>query len=93
METIYWLLGVVVFLQLFGIFLNIWSWGSRLEAKVTRIMRHLGIDPFQLSDRVKELAKDPTKKIQAIAAYREETGKSLKEAKDAVEFWISVQGR
>ena len=33
-----------------------------------------------------ELLTDPTKKIQAIKLYREQTGKSLKESKEAVEF-------
>ena len=52
-----------------------------------------GINPDQrlprrpLSDRVKELARDPTRKIEAIKVYREETGASLVEAKEAVETY------
>jgi len=42
-----------------------------------------------LSDRVKELAGDPSRKIEAIQAYREETGASLADAKAAVETFIS----
>jgi hypothetical protein len=38
-----------------------------------------------LSDRVKQLASDPTRKIEAIKVYREETGAGLAEAKEAVE--------
>lgn len=50
-----------------------------------------GIDPDQPvasqppSDRVNQLASDPTKKIVAIKVYREETGASLAQAKQAVE--------
>jgi hypothetical protein len=42
-----------------------------------------------LSDRVKEIASDPSRKIEAIQAYREETGASLADAKEAVESFIS----
>lgn len=54
-----------------------------------------GIDPDQpvptqpLSDRVKHLACDPTKKIEAIKVYREETGASLAKAKQAVEAFAN----
>jgi ribosomal protein L7/L12 len=43
--------------------------------------------PPPLSDRVKELASDPSRKIEAIKAYREETGAGLAEAKAAVEAY------
>jgi len=45
-------------------------------------------DMIPLSDRVKEIARDPNRKIEAIQAYREETGAGLAEAKDAVEAYI-----
>jgi ribosomal protein L7/L12 len=54
-----------------------------------------GIDPDRplttrpLSDRVKDLARDPAKKIQAIKVYREETGAGLAEAKQAVEAFVN----
>jgi hypothetical protein len=57
-----------------------------------------GIDPDRLdrsiprqplSDRVKQLASDPSRKIEAIKVYREETGAGLAEAKEAVEAHIS----
>ena len=41
------------------------------------------------SDRVKEIARDPARKIEAIKAYREETGAGLAEAKDAIEAYIN----
>ncbi len=41
-----------------------------------------------LSERVKEIARDPARKIEAIKVYREETGTSLVDAKEAVEAFI-----
>ena len=41
------------------------------------------------SDRVKEIARDPARKIEAIKIYREETGAGLAEAKETVETYIS----
>jgi ribosomal protein L7/L12 len=42
-----------------------------------------------MSDCVKQLASDPSQKIEAIKVYREETGASLAEAKEAVEAFIN----
>jgi uncharacterized protein YoxC len=59
-----------------------------LEQKLNALLRHLRVDPthgFSLSERVKELAADPRRKIEAIKVYREETGAGLAEAKEAVE--------
>jgi hypothetical protein len=62
---------------------------NRLERKVDMLLRQFNIDPVpQLSDRVKEIARDPTKKIYAIKAYREETGAGLLEAKLAIEEYL-----
>jgi hypothetical protein len=41
-----------------------------------------------LSDPVKEIARDPDRKIEAIKLYREETGAGLRESKEAVEAYI-----
>jgi len=65
---------------------------ARIERKLNLLIRHAGIDPLQglpLSERVKEIASDPARKIEAIKLYREESGASLKEAKDAVEAFIN----
>jgi ribosomal protein L7/L12 len=65
---------------------------ERAERKLNAVLRHFGIDPAQslpLSDRVKELARDPARKIEAIKLYREETGAGLAEAKKAVETFIN----
>jgi ribosomal protein L7/L12 len=58
------------------------------EARLNALLKHLGVDwgAFaEPSDRVKALARDPKTKIQAIKAYREQTGLGLKEAKDVIE--------
>jgi ribosomal protein L7/L12 len=44
--------------------------------------------PLVLSDRVKELARDPRRKIEAIKQLRDETGAGLAEAKQLVEGYI-----
>jgi ribosomal protein L7/L12 len=56
------------------------------------LLRHFNLEPskgFTESDRVKELAREPKRKIEAIKAYREETGTSLVEAKNAVKEFIN----
>lgn len=60
----------------------------RLERKLDLVLRAMNITPDacdELSEAVKEIARDPNRKIEAIKAYREETGASLMEAKQAVE--------
>jgi hypothetical protein len=67
---------------------------AQLDRKLDAILRHLDIEyadpasPEGLSERVRDLARDPTKKIQAIKLHRQETGLGLKEAKDAVEGFL-----
>jgi hypothetical protein len=59
-----------------------------IERKLNALLRHHGVNPTQgllLSDRVKQLAADPARKIEAIKVYREETGAGLAEAKEAIE--------
>jgi low affinity Fe/Cu permease len=65
---------------------------SRLERKLNAVMRRFDLDPDEvpaLSDRVKEIARDPSRKIAAIKVYREETGATLREAKTAVEAYLN----
>lgn len=65
--------------------------GARLERRVDLLIRAAGlnlVDHVNLSDRVKEIAQDPSRKIEAIRVYREETGCGLAEAKDAVELYL-----
>lgn len=63
---------------------------ARVDRKLNLLLKHLNItfDESALSDRVKELARDPARKIEAIKAYREETGAGLAEAKQAIEAFI-----
>jgi ribosomal protein L7/L12 len=63
-----------------------------IERKLNALLQHHGVEPARglpLSDRVKELAADPRRKIEAIKVYREETGAGLAEAKEAVEAFIN----
>jgi hypothetical protein len=62
---------------------------ERVEHKLDLILTHLGLDytpppkaPWQ------ELAADPSRKIAAIKAYREQHGAGLAEAKRAVEEYM-----
>jgi hypothetical protein len=61
-----------------------------IERKLDWLLRHSGLDPhgLPLSERVKQLAGDPARKIEAIKVYREETGAGLAEAVQAVEDFI-----
>ena len=56
---------------------------ARLEGKVNKILEHLGIEQVSDLDKVQELIV-MGRRIQAIKLYREQTGASLKDAKDAV---------
>ena len=86
---------VILVLILIGALVSWNNTNSRLqniERKLNALLRHHGVDPTQglpLSDRVKQLAADPARKIEAIKVYREETGVGLAEAKDAVEAFIN----
>jgi hypothetical protein len=65
---------------------------ARVDRKLNLILQQLNIsfDEFAvLSDRVKELARDPSRKIEAIKVYRQETGAGLAEAKETVEAFIN----
>ncbi len=64
---------------------------ARVDRKLNLILEQMNIsfdESAGLSDRVKELARDPNRKIEAIKAHRDETGAGLAEAKNAVEAFI-----
>jgi ribosomal protein L7/L12 len=65
---------------------------TRLEKKVDLLLKHLNLEYVEeacpLSPEVQELARHPSRKIEAIKLHREQTGVGLKEAKDAVESFI-----
>ena len=63
-----------------------------LERRLNLLLRHFNIDTApgsQLSERVRRLADDPARKIEAIKVYRDETRAGLAEAKAAVEAYIN----
>lgn len=83
--------GVALLLVALGSWWSLTDRVGRIERKLNALLRHHGVDPTQgppLSDRVKQLAGDPSRKIEAIKVYREETGAGLAEAKEAVEAYI-----
>jgi ribosomal protein L7/L12 len=91
MEWYVWFLGIVILFTVLASFWDMKARISRMERKLNALLRHHGVDLTQgapLSDRVKQLAGDPSQKIEAIKVYREETGAGLAEAKDAVEAFI-----
>jgi ribosomal protein L7/L12 len=73
----------------------IWSMTRNLETRLRNVerttsalARHFNIDPTAEaapSDRVKLLATDPARKIEAMRLYRQETGADLKTAKTVVD--------
>jgi ribosomal protein L7/L12 len=88
-----WASGISLALLLVAVWMIAQAGASvtRVERKLNALLRHHGVDPTQglpLSERVKQLADDPSRKIEAIRIYREETGAGLAEAKEAVEAYI-----
>lgn len=62
----------------------------RIEAKLDLILDHLGISREKVEradSRALELMRQG-RKLDAIKAYREQTGASLREAKEAVEAML-----
>lgn len=93
MDWTLWAVGALLLLALAS-WLDTKARVSRIERNLNALLRHHGVDPTQglpLSDRVKQLASDPARKIEAIKVYREETGAGLAEAKEAVEAYIHSQ--
>jgi ribosomal protein L7/L12 len=90
-----WMAPAVVFVGVIAIWVSVTQMQGRLERaerKLNALLRHFNIEPAQgslISERVKELARDPKHKIEAIKLHREETGVSLVEAKQAVEEFIN----
>src|SRR5262245_15706843 len=69
---------------------------ARVDRKLNLLLKHMNIsydEVVGLSDRVKELARDPSRKIEAIKAYRDETGAGLADAKETVEAFIDSHER
>ena len=93
METAIWASGVLLTVTVFAI-----SFSSRirkLSQRMDALERRRGLpSEFPTDDERtpwQTLALDHTSKIQAIKAYREETGAGLAEAKQAVEKWLKTR--
>jgi|GEM_PF-1764583 len=92
----WWLIGLGVFVALTLLNTERQAGGirrdlARVDRKLSLLLKEMNIsfeEAGGLSDRVKELARDPSRKIEAIKAYREETGAGLAEAKQTVEAFI-----
>ncbi|GBO53050.1 hypothetical protein APA_958 [Pseudanabaena sp. lw0831] len=62
---------------------------KRMDISLSLLLNRMEIEvPSQFSDRVKQIALAPYRKIEAIKLYREETGASLRESKEAIEEFI-----
>ena len=86
-NDVWWFAGSVLLL----VVIPLWKMESRTrrtEQMLNDLVNNLGIRSGVLpapSDDVKALAADPKKKIEAIRAYRQQSGAGLREAKEAVE--------
>ncbi|MDR7270376.1 ribosomal protein L7/L12 [Pelomonas saccharophila] len=69
-------------------------WGSQrsterrlkaLQADLALVRQHLGLISTEPSAAVRELARDPERRIDAIRLYREQSGTELREAKAIVD--------
>ncbi len=92
MDPILPIFGLIVLSTLFLLTSAMNNRLARIERKLTALLHHHNVDITQgrpVSERVKEIARDPQRKIEAIKVYREETGSSLVEAKDAVEAFMN----
>ena len=86
-----------------GALLLIWFTVTRIERRLDKqemrvdlLLRQAGIDPSrpaEPSDHVKLLAQQPSQRIQAIKAYRRETGADLRSAKAVIESLQSSSDR
>jgi ribosomal protein L7/L12 len=88
MEGIILAIAAVILLVTLISYGNMTARIRNIERKLYALLRHHGVDAtqgFVWSERVKQLAADSMRKIEAIKAYREETGAGLAEAKEAIE--------
>jgi ribosomal protein L7/L12 len=85
------ILECVLFILISANWASIFSHMRRIqevERKLNLVLPHLGIDPTAQvapSSHVMSLAADPRKRIEAIKAYRVQTGAGLKEAVEVVD--------
>jgi len=80
--------------------LIIWITVTRIERRLREhghqldlLLRQAGVDPSkpaEPSERVKLLAQQPSRRVEAIKAYRQETGADLRTAKAMIESLQSL---
>lgn len=58
---------------------------AALQAQQQALLIHLGVSHDEPSEAVRELARDPKRRIEAIRLQRRLTGQGLKEAVEAVD--------
>ena len=68
-----------------GFQLAVWIHRARRDSRASRAGNPAAAALNPISDRVRALASDPTRKIEAIKVYQEESGVGLAEAKSIVE--------
>jgi hypothetical protein len=91
MDNVVWLSGLIVVIVVLTMLLS--DRQAKLDRRIDALDRRLRLVPGlqELEKKLPEwqrLALDPSSKILAIKAYREQTGVGLAEAKDAVEKWM-----
>jgi ribosomal protein L7/L12 len=65
----------------------------RIERKLDALLKHQGVSqppPASLSAEAQLIARDPSRKIEAIKLHREQTGVGLAEAKADVESFMKT---
>jgi ribosomal protein L7/L12 len=58
---------------------------AAVQAQQEALLRYFALPGGEPSDAVRELARDPSRRIDAIRLYRQQTGKDLKEAVDVID--------
>ena len=82
-------IGIVISVYLFT---RLQARLQRTESKLDALLKHFELVPENYltpSEQVIALAKNPATRIQAIKAYRQQTGLGLKEAKEVIDNLIS----
>jgi ribosomal protein L7/L12 len=64
---------------------------ASIQAQQQALLLHLGVAGREPSEAVRELARDPQRRIEAIRLQRQQTGQGLKEAVDAIDKLASPQ--
>ena len=79
---------LVIFGVTLGYLAGVWVGAARSNTPATRRRSDALPESLELSERVKTIADEPKRFIEAIKVYREETGAGLAEAKVAIEAYV-----